>query len=308
MSRAKVVLALLAVLLATGCRSQKAAPNVLAKVGDRIITANDFRRKLLEYGSGRGSQPLEETVREQILNDLIERQLLLNEAEVRNILVTPSELEAELQRLTENYPGKEFEKMLATRHLSAGEWRDEVGKTLLLKKMFNRITDAPVEIPDSKVTEYYDAHKDQYKVPEQVKALQILVDSEQDAFDILAQLRKGTPFETVARERSLGPEAQSGGDLGYFARGTMPEIFDEAIFSLELGKISRVVSSEYGYHLFKLADRRPEHLRTLDECRAEIRAKLNDDERQKLYAKWLEARLKKTKILKNRALLARLGS
>lgn len=297
----------MALIATIACRSEKAAPNVLAKVDDHIITANDYRRKLMELNHGGAPEPVDVTIRNKILNDMIERELLIDEAERRNIVISPGELQSEIQRITENYPGKEFDKMLASKHLSAGEWREDLQRSLLHKKAFQRITDESVIIADPEVKQYYDTHLENYQVPEKVRALHVHVDSEQDAFNVLAQLRKGTPFETLAREHSLGPEAQSGGDLGYFSKGVMPEIFDEAIFPLEVGKISRVVSSEYGYHIFKLADRRPAHTRSFEESKEEIRAQLANDQKQKIYSKWLETRIKKARIMKNKELLAKLN-
>jgi peptidyl-prolyl cis-trans isomerase C len=243
----------------------------------------------------------------KILNDLIEQELLLKEATTHNIVITPAELDSEVQRVTENYPGKEFEKMLINRHLTPNEWREVTKKSLLLKKTFNRLTDTKIELKPQQISDYYEKNKDKFQLPDRAHALHILVDSEQDAFDVQAQLRKGTPFETLARERSLGPEAQSGGDLGYFAKGSMPELFDEVIFSLEVGKVSRVVHSEYGYHLFKLLDHSNAHLRTLDECHDEIGKILEANTKQEIYSKWLEQALKSTKIKTNHALLAKLN-
>src|SRR5205823_4436502 len=71
-----------------------------------------------------------------------------------------------------------------------------------------------------------------------------------------------------ARQRP--PDGGRGGDLGWFARGTMPKVFDEACFSLKPGQVSGVMQSSYGYHLFKLLGRRPAKKRSLDEVQKEV--------------------------------------
>ena len=142
--------------------------------------------------------------------------------------------------------------------------------------------------------------------PEQVKALHILVGSEKEAFDILKQVRRGAPFEELARDYSKGTEAKQGGDLGYFSRGVLPEFFDNAVFPLKVGKVSKVVTSEFGYHLFKLIDRRKEKVRDFESCKKEIENVLNEEKRKMLYTTWLEKQLKDTKIMKNSELLAQL--
>ena len=276
----------------------------MARVGNSIITIEDFENRVRQFDSSTGQ--LEQVAKEKILNTLIERQLLLNEAVARNLMVNETELNQEMQRVATNYPGQEFEKMLTKRRITDQQWRDNLKEVLLTRKVFNHLTHEPIEISEETIKNYYQENISNFTTPEQVRALHILVSSEQTAFDVLAQLRKNRPFETVARENSLGPEAERGGDLGYFSAGIMPEIFDDVIFNLKVGKISRVVSSEHGYHIFKLIDRKAEHQKSLDECREDIRAQLTKANKQALYSNWLKQQLEKTKIYKNPQLLARL--
>ena len=289
------------------CHSEKAAPNVLAKVGDIEITTRDYRKKMIEIAGISTSQALEEPVKLKILNDLIERALLLAEAEQRNLTVSPAELNDEMHRISDSYPGKEFEKMLAMQHITASEWRDDVHKTLLLRKVSQALAEGAVTVDDQAVADYYQQHLEQFKQPAKVRALHIHVDSRETANNILAQLRKGAAFETMAKEYSLGTESQSGGDLGIFPAGVMPEFFDQAIFSLELGKISPIIASEYGFHIFKLVERIPAKTGTLDEVREQIKQTLIDEKRQQQYSSWLEARLKKARVMKNTKLLSKLN-
>ena len=72
------------------------------------------------------------------------------------------------------------------------------------------------------------------------------------AEEILKRLKAGEDFGKVAREVSIGPEAARGGDLGFFERGMMPEAIDRMVFSLPVGKMSGVVQSPYGFHIFKV--------------------------------------------------------
>jgi peptidyl-prolyl cis-trans isomerase C/foldase protein PrsA len=78
----------------------------------------------------------------------------------------------------------------------------------------------------------------------------------------------------LARRYSLSADAKVGGDLGFFARGQMPPAFDEVVFKLSVGGQSEVVSTDYGFHLFKVLEKRPARKRELDEVRAGIEKKL----------------------------------
>ena len=103
----------------------------------------------------------------------------------------------------------------------------------------------------------------------------------------------------MAREISLSPDADRGGDLGYFARGQMPPEFDDAVFSLPRGQVSDVVESPYGFHLFLVIDRRPGRNRSDAELRADVRAALLAGKREEAFRAWLSGARAKARIKYN---------
>lgn len=94
--------------------------------------------------------------------------------------------------------------------------------------------------------------------PEQeVKARHILVDSEEQAKGIIADLEAGKDFVELAKEKSTGPSGPQGGDLGYFTRGRMVPEFEEAAFALEPGSFTKEpIKTQFGWHVIKVEDRR----------------------------------------------------
>ena len=87
-------------------------------------------------------------------------------------------------------------------------------------------------------------------------ALHILVDIEQQAKDILAQLEQGADFQQLARKHSTCPSKRQGGDLGEFRKGDMVPAFDKAVFSCELLTPVGPVKTQFGYHVIKVLYRR----------------------------------------------------
>lgn len=84
-----------------------------------------------------------------------------------------------------------------------------------------------------------------------IKARHILVKQEYEATDLLKKIEEGKNFEELAKDFSLCPSKEDGGDLGEFSRGMMVPSFDEAAFSLGVGEISKPVRTQFGYHLIQ---------------------------------------------------------
>jgi peptidyl-prolyl cis-trans isomerase C len=118
----------------------------------------------------------------------------------------------------------------------------------------------------------YDAHIVRLAARSEVRARHILLDSEARAREVIAALDRGGDFAELARERSLGPTAEQGGDLDYFTRDNMIPGFAAAAFALEVGQYSRdPVRTEFGWHVIKVEDRRAEGVASFEEMKAELR-------------------------------------
>lgn len=87
---------------------------------------------------------------------------------------------------------------------------------------------------------------------DQIRASHILVKTEQEALDLLNEVKNGASFEDLAAMKSLCPSGSNGGDLGYFGRGMMVKPFEDAAFALEVDEISQPVQTQFGWHLIKL--------------------------------------------------------
>ena len=243
-----------------------------------------------------------ETLKFNALNQLVERTLLLQEAKNRGLKISDPELgnkEAEIQK---DYPKGEFEKVLASRFIDYGRWRQNLRDELAIQKLMeSSISISPVT--DFVVSRYYERNFSQYQIPVQARARQIVVRTEQEAQAARESLLQGEDFAKLARRISLSPDAGQGGDLGFFNAGVMPREFDQVVFSLPPGQISQVVKSPYGYHLFRVEEVREGKILTEAEVREDIREVLARESREKAYQEWLKRLKDKAEIRVNQSLV-----
>jgi len=137
-----------------------------------------------------------------------------------------------------------------------------------------------------------DAYEAQYPADTdeiEYHAAHILVDSEEAARALLADLAEGAEFGALAREKSTGPSASVGGDLGWFGQGDMvPEFFD-AVAALEPGEVSAPVQTDFGWHVVKLNEVRDKERPAFEEVRAELRQQLQQNLLEEHVAGLMEA-------------------
>ena len=90
----------------------------------------------------------------------------------------------------------------------------------------------------------------------EVRASHILVNTEQEANNLLSQIQGGTSFEQLAQQHSQCPSGRNGGDLGFFTRGKMVPEFETTAFSMQPGQVSQPVKTQFGYHIIKVTEQR----------------------------------------------------
>jgi peptidyl-prolyl cis-trans isomerase C len=146
-----------------------------------------------------------------------------------------------------------------------------------------RAVEAAERIAEERVTEeaiqaaYDEGYANQEPATE-YNAAHILVETEEEAQAVVAELAGGADFATIARERSKDPgSGQNGGDLGWFGAGMMVQPFEEAVVALEPGAVSAPVETQFGWHVIRLNETRPVPVPTLDEVRDQIAEQLQQE-------------------------------
>jgi peptidyl-prolyl cis-trans isomerase C len=126
---------------------------------------------------------------------------------------------------------------------------------------------------DAARRQVYDDASKQMKGEQEVRARHILVETEDEAKAVLAELKKGTDFAELARLKSKDPGAASeGGDLGYFTKDQMVPEFAEAAYKLEKGQLSEPVKSQFGWHVIRVEDKRDRVIPPFEQVKDQVEA------------------------------------
>ena len=300
----------LGALGALGCNKpprEEPDANVVATVNGEVLSRADFELELSrELASAEAPERTPEEIepfKRALVDSLVERMMLLQEAKQHNLTVTPEEVDRRMLRLTGDYPTESFSDALAQGQLSMAELRARESQRLIIEKLFANHVYSRVAVTEEELRAYFAAHEADFQEPEQVHAAQLVVKGLDEAKRIQAQLRAGKKFADMARLYSLSADAKVGGDLGFFPRGRMPPAFDAVVFNMRPGQVSDVVSTEYGYHLFKVIEFKPGRKRDLAEVRGQVETrlvKLKQAEAQEAFEKELR---EKAKIWVNEAVL-----
>ncbi len=218
-----------------------------------------------------------------------QRQLVFQEA-VQNMILTSA---GKKMKITVNR--EDLEHYLHDHFSQKQEDMEKFGKQVLFLEKTEKALEPAETINASDVHAFYREHPALFKVPEQAIVDHIVVAKQEEAVSIRDALLKGSSFSRLARLESLGTEAFTGGRMKPFSRGTLPPPFD-SVFSMKPGEISDVLSSPYGYHIFRLDKINPKHTVSLGQAKKWIREQLVEEERKRFLSGWMSRQLKQTPL------------
>lgn len=311
MRRAALVLVALA---AAGCgrcgggpvKNGVAAPRAVALVNGEPIAADALQRELAQSrASGGEGEARTDVLRQRVLDEMIDRALLLQQARARSIVVGQDQVERAFLRIRSEYPGTHFDDLLAQERLSQSELKARLKDQLTIEKLFHEEVFPPLVVSDAEVERWYADHAADYQEPERVHVQQIVVATKEEAQQIRDRVRRDpSKFAELAKKSSIAPEGKNGGDLGFIGRGAgFPEVFD-VCFQLPLQAVSEVTPSPYGFHLFRVVERRAASRRSFDQVKVAIGDKLLREKRARAQQEYLDALRKQAHIQIDSAALA----
>jgi peptidyl-prolyl cis-trans isomerase C len=258
------------------------------RVGDNEVTASEVERRfdiaLRSLANNQGI-PLSDDLRLQLrsfLPQFLEQRatevVMLQEAAARDIAAPDEAVEAVLEQVRSSVlPGQTYEELL----VEAGFGDEAFLRTLIEEaETINLLVEAlraEVEVDDEAILAAYEANVDSFAVPEQACARHILLDTEADAQLALGDLVAGADFALLAMDRSTGPSAPNGGDLGCFGRGQMVAPFEEAVFAAQVDIPAGPIETQFGYHLILVYDRQEAGTAPLEQVRGTLEQQVRDE-------------------------------
>jgi len=231
----------------------------IATVNDAKITVQDYQDLLKRVPPN--YQSFIKNQKAKVVNDMITQELLFQEAKKQNLGDDKTVLET----------------------------LENMKKQIMVQRLLQKQVAEKITVSDKDAKDYFGAHKEEFNLPERVKAAHILVKTQAEADTVLAKAKKNEDFAKLAQEYSIDPSKVNGGDLGYFERGRMIPEFETAVFALKPGEISGVVKTQFGFHVIKLLDKKPVEARKYEEVEGEIKSKLLQEKQAEAFNKLIES-------------------
>ncbi|OQB48489.1 MAG: Foldase protein PrsA 1 precursor [Firmicutes bacterium ADurb.Bin153] len=233
---------------------------------------------------------LESQAGAQILQEMINETLLAQEAKKAGVSITQERVDEELAKVKTNL-GDQYEYVLSM----YGMTEDSLRMTLQQNLLAYEISTKDIVVTEDQIAADYKANPDYYLEPAQVRASHILVRTKEEAQEVLNELKKGADFVELAKAKSIDTgTAANGGDLGFFGSGAMTEAFETAAFKLNVGQLSPIVETEYGFHVILCTDKKAEKMPTLEEAHDLVVEKIKGEQAKNIDTLLLEVKDKST--------------
>ena len=241
---------------------------VIAGVNSGTITTGDFSREVKSLPEYLKTMVVTPQGKKEMLDQMVIRELILQQAAKDGIDKSP-EIEEKMRDLR---------------------------KRLIVETYIKKKVESEAQVSDADLKKFYDKNLDKFKVGDQFRASHILVQTEKEAKDILAQVKGGGKFDELAKKFSKDSSAAKGGDLGWFSKGSMVPVFEKAALALKEGQVTDVVKSDFDSHIIKRTGTRVAGTKPFDEVKEQIKAAIMPSKQQEIFQKIREDLKKSAKI------------
>jgi parvulin-like peptidyl-prolyl isomerase len=278
---------------------------IVVRVGDRIITRSQYERRLRDAYNEADQLPAAErqaardTIKKNIVNELISELLIKDRADRLGITVSDAEVKDAVTRLKGQYgieTDEQFESSLRTSGLTRTDMEARLRDTLVTNKVFGRELRNRGDLSDPELRERYNREKEQYRLPERAHLREIVIlkedkpaEAQQRAAEVGEAVRKaGADFATIASTMSQSGSRDKGGDLGEVAKGDLVAELDKAVFSAPSGSVIGPIETKSAFHIVRVEQRLPSEVPGFEAVKDRLRRDASEETFQRDYKTYIE--------------------
>lgn len=292
---------------------------VAAVVNQDIITFSQVReligsreRALQSTASGQELADKVRELRQGAINDLVDRQLILQEFKKNKFQIPNHYIEERIQQIIrEDFGGdrQAFVRTLQAQNFTLARFRELERDKIIVQAMRSHKLQENLIISPSKLHEAYNSAKSEFTTPEQVKLRMILINKDGEATnpdqadpkktladEVRTKLAKGAQFDEMAQKYSEDSSRENGGDWGWVDRKTLNEKLSQVAFSLKPKQISPVIPYEDAYYILTVDEKKAAYTKPMHEVRNDLEKKLSTDQKEEIQKQWIEDLRKKAYI------------
>jgi peptidyl-prolyl cis-trans isomerase SurA len=262
--------------------------DIVVRVNDQVISTSDYERAEQDLEQqAQQHQWTQQQLFEQkhtLLRDLIDQQLLLSRGKQLDI-TGENELVRQLDEMRKQNHLDSMDDLQKAAEAQGVSWEDfkaSMRNRIISQQVIRDEVGAHINITPSEVQAYYNAHKEDYDQPEQVRLSEILIPTadpdnatqvaaaKKTADDAEAKLKGGADFAGIAKSVSSGVTAANGGDLGDFRRGQLAKVLEDQTFDLKPGEFTEPIRTKQGYVILKVTEHTPGGVQPLKDVEAQV--------------------------------------
>jgi peptidyl-prolyl cis-trans isomerase SurA len=262
--------------------------DVIVHVNDQIISRSDVERatqQLAQENQQANASPAEAADRQKtLLRDMIDQQLLLSRAKELGLNVDAEVIRRldDIRKQNHMDTMEDLEKAARSQGVSFEDFKAQIRNSILTQQVVRDEVGRRLQMTQGQEQAYYEAHKQDFAQPEQIKLSEILIPTPADATDtavaqakakaddVAAKLTAGEKFEDLAKTYSGGQTASQGGDLGLYKRGALAKVLEDQTFDLKAGESTAPIRTRQGFVILKVTDHIPAGIPALKDVEPQI--------------------------------------
>jgi peptidyl-prolyl cis-trans isomerase SurA len=267
--------------------------DVVVRVNDQIVSRSDLERsqqQLAQEIQQQGNVSAAEAGDRQknLLRDMIDQQLLLSRAKELGLNADAEVIRRldEIRKQNKLETMEDLEKAARSQGVSFEDFKGNIKNGILTQQVVREEVGRRLQPTQGQEQAFYDAHKQEFEQPEQVRLSEIMIPTPADASadvvaqaqakaaDVAAKMKAGAKFEDLAKTYSGGPTASQGGDLGLFKRGALAKVLEDQTFVLKTGEATAPIRTRQGFVILKVTEHQDAGVPALKDVEPQIQEAL----------------------------------